>query len=120
MEKTSRQFVFRRVYDMAALVEECIENASSLMELDWTDTEVCNAVVKCHKMSLLHRYIYAMIAVEHRHNSGARGSRRPWSCGYRCVTYSRRSESIAPPVPETLPQAEVIVNDRPIQIDPCQ
>ena len=33
MRKPSRQFVFQRVYDMAAMVEECIENEGSLIEL---------------------------------------------------------------------------------------
>ena len=67
MRKPSRQFVFQRVYDMAAMVEECIENEGSLIELDWEDPELLRGLAKFSKISILHRYIYVMIAVEHRH-----------------------------------------------------
>lgn len=66
MRKPIRQFVFRRVYEMAALVEDCIENEESLVELDWEDPELLRGLGKFSKISLLHRYIYAMIDVEHR------------------------------------------------------
>jgi HNH endonuclease len=67
MRKPSRQFVFQRVYDMAAMVEECIENEGSLIELDWEDPQLLRGLAKFSKISILHRYIYAMIAVEHRY-----------------------------------------------------
>lgn len=67
MRKSSRQFVFQRVYDMAALVEECIDNDESLTELDWNDPDLLLGIAKFFRISLLHRYIYAMIAAEHRH-----------------------------------------------------
>ena len=66
MRKPTRQFVFQRVYDMAALVEECIDNEDSLVELDWEDPELLRGLGKFSKVSLLRRYIYAMISVEHR------------------------------------------------------
>ncbi len=66
MHKPTRQFVFQRVYDMAALVEDCVANEESLSEIDWNDPEVLLGLGKFRKISLLHRYIYAMIAVEHR------------------------------------------------------
>lgn len=65
MHKPSRQFVFQRVYDMAALVEECIDDEESLVELDWDDPELLRSLGKFSKISLLHQYIYAMIAVFH-------------------------------------------------------
>lgn len=67
MRKPSRQFVFQRVYDMAAMVEECIENEGSLIELDWENPELLRGLAKFSKISILHRYVYAIIAVEHRY-----------------------------------------------------
>jgi hypothetical protein len=64
MIKRTRPFVFQGVYEMAALVEACVENEESLGELGWADREVQLAAAKFSKISLLHRYIYAMIAVE--------------------------------------------------------
>lgn len=66
MIKTTRPFKFRQVYDIAALVEACVDDEESLMELDWANRDVTLAAVKFSKISLLHCYIYAMIAVEHR------------------------------------------------------
>jgi hypothetical protein len=67
MRNPARHFVFQHVYEMAALVEECIDNEDSLVELDWDDPELLRGLAKFSKVSLLHRYIYAMIAVEHHH-----------------------------------------------------
>jgi hypothetical protein len=66
MNKPPRQFVLKRVYEMASLVEGCIDDEESLIELDWADPELLRGLAKFSKISLLHRYIYAMIAVEHR------------------------------------------------------
>lgn len=52
---------------MAALVEECINNDESLGELEWEDPDLLASLAKFSKISLLHRYIYAMIAGEHRY-----------------------------------------------------
>lgn len=64
MAKPTRPFVFQHVYDMAALVEACIETPESLIELDWTDRDARLGTARFTKISLLHRYIFAMIAVE--------------------------------------------------------
>ena len=65
MHKPTRQFVFQRVYDTAALIEECIEDEESIIELDWDNPIVIRGLAKFSKLSLLHRYIFAMIYVEH-------------------------------------------------------
>lgn len=67
MRTTLRKFVFQGVYEMAALVEECIDNPDSIMELDWEDPELLQGLTRPTKVSLLHRYIYSMIAVEMSH-----------------------------------------------------
>ncbi|MCL4872229.1 MAG: HNH endonuclease [Anaerolineae bacterium] len=66
MRRPTQQFVFQHVYEMASMVEECLENEGSLIEVDWDDSEVIQGLASFSKISLLHRYIYAMIAVEHR------------------------------------------------------
>jgi hypothetical protein len=48
-------------------VEACLEDSASLMELAWKDQDLLNGIATFSKVSLLHRYIYAMIAVEHRY-----------------------------------------------------
>lgn len=67
MRKLTKQYVFQRVYDMAALVEACVEDGESLYELDWSDPEFIKSVVAFSKITILHRYIFVMLAVEHRH-----------------------------------------------------
>lgn len=64
---SARDFVFRRVYEMASLVEECINNPASLIEIDWSDIDVLNCLVDFQKITLLHHYIFSIIAVEHRY-----------------------------------------------------
>jgi hypothetical protein len=67
MRRLTKQFVFQRVYDMASMVEACLENSDSLMELDWKDQDLLKGIASFSKVSLLHHYIYAMISVEHRY-----------------------------------------------------
>jgi len=67
MRRLTQQFVFQRVYDMASMVEACLEDEKSLAELDWEDPELLRGITNFSRVSLLHRYIYAMIAVEHRY-----------------------------------------------------
>ena len=67
MRRPSQKFVFQRVYDIASMVEECVANEESLIELDWGDPELLEGIANFSKVSLLHRYIYTMIAVEHRY-----------------------------------------------------
>ena len=64
MLNRTRPFVFQRVYEMAALVEACVENEESLVEIDWATRDVVRSAAKFGKISRLHHYIYAMIAVE--------------------------------------------------------
>lgn len=67
MRKLTTQYVFQRVYDMAALVEGCLENRESLGELEWDNPDIVATVTTFSKATILHHYIYAMIAVEHRY-----------------------------------------------------
>lgn len=64
----TRTFIFHQVYDMAAVVEECIDNAGSFGEVDWKNPEVLNCLIDFSKVSLLHHYVYSMIGLEHRHD----------------------------------------------------
>src|SRR5438067_42860 len=67
MSKAPRQFVFQRVYDMAALVEACVDNEESFVELYWEDALFVRGLTRFSRLSVLHHYIYAMISAEHRH-----------------------------------------------------
>jgi len=66
MRYKTRQFVFHRTYEMASLVEACVSNSSSFMEIDWENPDVLKCVSEFSKTSLLHYYIYAMVSVEER------------------------------------------------------
>lgn len=46
---SARNFIFRRVYDMAALVEECVGNPASLIELEWSSEDVLKCLVDFQK-----------------------------------------------------------------------
>jgi hypothetical protein len=67
MRRPTQRLIFQRVYDMASMVEACLENNESLMELDWESQDLLEGITSFSRVSLLHRYIYAMIAVEHRY-----------------------------------------------------
>jgi len=66
MRYKTRQFIFHNTYEIASLVEACVINSSSFIELDWESINVINCLYKFSKISLLHFYIYAMISVEER------------------------------------------------------
>lgn len=51
---------------MAALVEAAIESPESVGEINWGSPEVSATITRFSRISLLHQYIFAMIAVEHR------------------------------------------------------
>ena len=68
MKKLTRQFVFQQVYNMASIVEVSIEDEETLIELDWQDPKVINEITSFSKISILHRYIYAMVAIRHRYD----------------------------------------------------
>jgi hypothetical protein len=59
--------VFRQVYDMAAIVEGSLVDRDSLMELNWDEPAVCLGIAKPQQISLLHQYIYAVLAIHHRY-----------------------------------------------------
>src|SRR6476619_6942727 len=61
---TNRPFTFRRVYELAHIIEQTIESPRSFIEVGWDHPEVVEKVYKCSKLSLLHCYIYSMIFVE--------------------------------------------------------
>lgn len=67
MKARARHFVFRQVYDMAAIVEASLVDRDSLMELNWDEPAVCLGIAKPQHISLLHQYIYAVIAIHHRY-----------------------------------------------------
>lgn len=65
MIDAARNFVFRDVYDYAALVEACVQNANSFVELGLEeDSELALCLYKPRKISLLHAYIFVMIRIE--------------------------------------------------------
>lgn len=66
MRNKTRQFIFHRTYEMASLVEACVSNSSSFIEMDWDNPDVLKCLSEFSKTSLLHHYIYAMISVEER------------------------------------------------------
>jgi hypothetical protein len=68
MRYKTRQFVFHRTYEMASLVEACVSNSSSFIEIDWQNPDVLKCVSEFTKTCLLHYYIYAMISVEERND----------------------------------------------------
>ncbi len=51
---------------MASLVEACVSDSSSFIEIGWENSDVLRCVAECSKTSVLHYYIYAMISVEKR------------------------------------------------------
>jgi hypothetical protein len=67
MKARARHFVFRQVYDMAAIVEASLAGGDSLMELNCDEPDVRLGIAKPRQISLLHQYIYAVIAIHHRY-----------------------------------------------------
>lgn len=66
MRYKTHQFVFHRIYEMASLVEACVSNSASFIEINWENPNVIKCVSKFSKTSVLHYYIFAMISVEER------------------------------------------------------
>lgn len=58
------EFQFYHMYHMVSLVEKGIDNWLWLGEISWQNSEVVRSLYKPSKISLLHRYIYAVISVE--------------------------------------------------------
>src|SRR5215203_6028375 len=66
MNPRHREFVFRQVYETAAIVESSLHNPESLLELAWDEPDARLGLAKASKVCILHRYIYAMVAVFYR------------------------------------------------------
>ena len=66
--KLTRQYVFQRVYDIAAMVEASVDDDESFHELPWEDDTFRRSVATFSKVTVLHHYIYTMIAVETRYD----------------------------------------------------
>jgi hypothetical protein len=64
--EADRKFIFRKIYDVAAIVEASVNMPSSFMELAWEDPKVLSSLIQYNKISLLHHYIYSMISVNGR------------------------------------------------------
>ena len=73
MKTFVRKFNFYETYETASWIESAASDVSSFIELPWQDTQVNNALIKFSKISILHFYIYCLLAVikrgEYRDNS---------------------------------------------------
>jgi hypothetical protein len=67
MRRLTQQFVLLRVYDVASMIETCLDDEKSLLELDWDNPDFLQGITNFSRVSLLHRYIYTMLAVECRY-----------------------------------------------------
>ena len=64
-DKNSRTFLFIDIYEYAALIDECLRDSGSFIELGFEESpELIERFVKPHKLSILHEYIFALICVE--------------------------------------------------------
>ena len=61
-----KDFVLEQIYSTAALVEEAAHDPESMIELAWDTPSVLSCLARYQKITLLHYYIYAMIAVHMR------------------------------------------------------
>lgn len=62
----TEDYQFYHVYEKAALVERCVYEDVHFMEMGWDDPNVLQCLQTFSKVTLLHHYIYAVIAVETR------------------------------------------------------
>jgi hypothetical protein len=70
MFSKTEDFQFYYVYEKAALVEECVYEGWHFMEMGWGSPNVLQCLQTFSKVTLLHHYIYAVIAVETRRHYG--------------------------------------------------
>lgn len=68
MRTLTKLYPFQRVYELASMIEGCLDNVDSLIELDWDSPVVVKSLVRFSKITVLHRYIFAMLTVEHRYD----------------------------------------------------
>ncbi len=73
MKTFVRKFNFYETYETASWIESAASDISSFIEVPWEDEQVIKALVKYSKISILHFYIYFLLAVikreEYRDNS---------------------------------------------------
>ncbi len=64
--RPSVELILRDAYEFAHLVRGCADNSSTILELPWDDPECRRGLTAFSKVSLLHRYIFAMVAWHER------------------------------------------------------
>jgi hypothetical protein len=73
MKTFARKFNFYETYETASWIESAASDKKSFIEVPWEDDKVIKALVKYSKTSILHFYIYYLLAVikreEYRDNS---------------------------------------------------
>lgn len=74
MIENSKEFLLFNIYDFAAMVEQCVDNSESFLEV-WLleDPSIALCLYQPKKLGILNRYIFAMISTwlrrEYRKNS---------------------------------------------------
>lgn len=63
MKTFGRNFNFYETYETASWIESAASDISSFIEVPWEDEQVIKALVKYSKISILHFYIYYLLAV---------------------------------------------------------
>jgi hypothetical protein len=66
MNQTSKEFKFFETYETASWLEAAAAAPESFLEVPWEDENVARALCHFSKVSLLHHYIYHLLAVEKR------------------------------------------------------
>lgn len=63
MKSFCRKLNFYETYETASWIESAASDLSSFIEVPWEDDQAINALVKYSKISILHLYIYNLLAV---------------------------------------------------------
>ena len=63
MKSFCRKLNFYETYETASWIESAASDLSSFIEVPWEDDQAINALVKYSKISILHLYIYYLLAV---------------------------------------------------------
>lgn len=64
--RPSVELILRDAYEFAHIVRTSADNSSTILELPWDDPECRRSLGTFSKISLLHRYIFAMVAWHER------------------------------------------------------
>lgn len=65
MDSGPRDFVFRHVYEMAALVEEHVREGLYIEDVPWEHPDVQIGIAKPQRVSLLGHYVFNVIRIHH-------------------------------------------------------